>query len=320
MSIHFIHSNGKQPGAALVIVLWFIVLLTVMAGSFTLTMHRETGLIRNAKQQAISGALADGGLYYAMMMLLQSDPELKWKADGTIYEFPLGSGKVRVQIYDEAGKFDLNNTDAPVLRSVFSSVGLNDEDAESLADAVLDWRDEDDLTHLKGAEEDDYQNAGRNYGPGNSAFKSIEEFGLVFGVNYEIYRAIKPLITIYSGQAGIDRRVASRDALLALPDIDISEVEACVLSRSDPLPNSVSVCGFQGIQGVSAGGTKDKFYSIKAEARIMDDTPTAVSAIVTKKTTASGVPFTILQWSRSPVGQNSLFSRDLSNLDAEKNN
>ncbi len=313
-------SNGKQPGAALVIVLWFIVLLTVMAGSFALTMRRESGLIRNAKQQAISGALADGGLYYAMMMLLHSDPELKWKADGRIYEISLGGGKARVQIYDEAGKFDLNQTDAPVLQNLFSSVGLNDEDAESLADAVLDWRDEDDLTHLKGAEEDDYQNAGRNHGPRNGAFQSIEEFGLVLGVNYQVYKAIKPLITIYSGQPGIDPTIASKEALLAFPNIDISEVEDCILSRSDPLANSVSACEFQGIQGVSSGGNKDNFYSIRAEARTLDEMVTAVSAIVTKKTTASGVPFTTLQWSRFPVGQNSLFSREVTNFYAEKTN
>ena len=300
--MHFTHSNGKQPGAALVIVLWFIVLLTVMAGSFALTMRRETGLIRNAKQQAISGALADGVLYYAMMMLLQSDPELRWKADGTICKISLGGGKVRVQIYDEAGKFDLNHTDGPVLRNVFSSVGLNDEDAESLADAVLDWRDEDDLTHLKGAEEGDYQDDGRSYGPTNGDFQSIEEFGLVLSVTFERYRAIKPLITIYTGQPGIDPTIASKEVLLALPDIDISTVEECVLSRSDPLENSVLACEFQGIQGVSTGGKKDSFCSIRAEARVMDDAVTAVSAIVTKKTTVSGDPFTTLQWSRFPVG------------------
>ena len=197
---------------------------------------------------------------------------------------------------------------------------MNDEDAESLADAILDWRDEDDLTHLNGAEEDDYQNAGRNHGPRNGTFQSIEEFSLVLGMNYEIFRAVKPLITIYSGQPGIDPKVASREALLALPDIDISSVEECMLSRLDPLENLVLPCEFQGIQGVSAGGKKDNFYSIRAEAKIVDDTVTAVLAIVEKKTTASGEPFTTLQWSRFPVGQKSLFSQETTNCYAEKPN
>jgi len=291
-----------------------------MAGSFTLTMRRETGLIRNTKQQAIYGALADGGLYFGMMMLLQSDLDIKWKADGTVYEIPLGGGKVRVQIFDEAGKFDLNHTDGPVLRSVFSSTGLNDEDAESLADAVLDWRDDDDLTHLKGAEEDDYQDVGRDYGPRNGPFQSIEEFGLVQGVNYDVYRAIKPLITIYSGEPGIEPAVASKEALLALPDINISTVEEFILSRSENLDDSDLTNEFQGIQGVSAGGKTDNFYSIRTEARMTGDIVTAVSAIVTKKSTPSGVPFTVLQWSRFAVGQNSLFSQNATKLHVEKTN
>lgn len=296
-----------QSAVALVIVLWFIVLLTIIAGSFALTMRRESGMVRNSRDEAVSGALADGGLYFSMMMLEQQNKDNRWRSDGTVYEIPFGGGQVRIQIYDEVGKFDLNKADATVLKSVFSRTGSDDEQAESLADAILDWRDKDDLTHLKGAEKEDYEDAGRSYGPRNKPFQTLEELALVLGVNYQIYRGVRPLVTVYSSQSGIDPLTASKEALLALPNVDETTVENFLLERSE---NQAQSSVFQGIEGVNtnSGGQKDKIYSIRAEARISDDSVTAVSAIVERKETLSGEPFSILQWDRYPVGKESLFT------------
>lgn len=318
--MHCSYSIKNQSGVALVLVLWFLVLLTIMAGSFALTMRRESGLVINAKQESVSGALADGGLYYAMMMLLQSNPEEKWRSDGTNYEISFGGGQIRVQIYDEVGKFDLNKADATVLVSVFGSAGLADEKAESLADAVLDWRDNDDLTHLHGAEEDEYRDAGRDYGPRNKPFQTVDELQLVLGVSYEIYRAVKPLVTVYTSEKGVDPMSASKEALLALPNVDEAMVENFLLARSETSGSRVLASQFQGVEGISLNAKKNKFYNIRAEARIADGPVIAVSALVENKKAKSGEPFTILQWSRFPVGQDSFFSADRPNMDSDKTN
>lgn len=287
-------------------VLWFLVLLTIMAGSFALTMRRHSALVGNARDESVIGSLADGGLYFAMLMLSHPVQVQRWRADGVVYEVPLDKGQVRIQIHDEAGKYDINKADAAVLVSLFEKVGLEEEDAQSLADAVLDWRDNDDLIHLKGAEEDEYRDEGRNYGPRNKPFQTIEELRLVLGVNYELYKALKPLITVFSSK-GVDPMTASREVLLALPNVDPTVVEDFLLQRSENPKNGALASVFQGLEGIDLSGQKNKLFTIRAEARIDEGPVIGVSAVVERKTTASGEPFTVLHWERFPAGNNNLF-------------
>jgi general secretion pathway protein K len=44
-----------------------------------------------------------------------------------------------------------------------------------LVDAILDWRDEDDLHLVNGAEDPDYKAAGLPYGAKDGPFDSLEE-------------------------------------------------------------------------------------------------------------------------------------------------
>ncbi len=56
-----------QRGLALVTVLWVLMLLSLVAASFTLTTRTEINVTRNLIENAKAKALADAGVYRAIL-------------------------------------------------------------------------------------------------------------------------------------------------------------------------------------------------------------------------------------------------------------
>jgi type II secretory pathway component PulK len=81
---------------------------------------------------------------------------------------------------------------------LFGSLGIEKDKAQSLADAIADFRDGDNLRRLRGAEAADYRDAGLAWGPKNAPFQAVEELQQVFGVTPELYRRVIPYLSIFS--------------------------------------------------------------------------------------------------------------------------
>ena len=73
-----------QTGVALVLVLWILSLLSVMAGSFTLTMRRDSNVTANIRDKAQAVAIAEAGLTIAQLNLVNSDKNKRWRSQGNI--------------------------------------------------------------------------------------------------------------------------------------------------------------------------------------------------------------------------------------------
>jgi general secretion pathway protein K len=149
--------SSSHRGLALVVVLWVLVLLSLIAASFTRTTRTEVNLTRNLIDNAEAEALAEAGVYRAVLGLLAGqraidfggdleqvlqgrpasrealarrpevemarantlDPREGWRVDGTVYAWAFAGGEVRVSIQDEAGKIDLNAASDELLRGLF---------------------------------------------------------------------------------------------------------------------------------------------------------------------------------------------------------
>ncbi|MGR8932960.1 MAG: general secretion pathway protein GspK [Gammaproteobacteria bacterium] len=212
-------SRTLQPGVALVLVLWVTVLLTIMAGAFTLTLQREAKLIGNLKGRSESNALAEAGLQYALLMLSNNDPLQAWKADRRFYEVPFNGAIVKIQIGDERGKIDLNFAGRELLLKMFTGVGMELNVADKLTDAILDWRDKNDETHLNGAEQKDYEQNNLPYAPRNGPFQSIEELQFVLGMTPQLFKAVEPMLTVYSHAAKVNKAKAPAEVLKILDEM-----------------------------------------------------------------------------------------------------
>jgi general secretion pathway protein K len=290
-----------QRGLALIAVLWAIALLSIMAGSFSLTLQRDSGLLRTAQDRAKGLALAEAGVNYAMLMLGATDPALRWRGDGVDYEVAFPIGSVRVRIFDEAGKLDINAAQEVTLRSIFTQITGNPDAAAQLSDAVLDWRDPDDMKRPQGAEAAEYTAAGKNYVPQNRIFQTLEELQMVQGMTPALYKKIEPLLTTHSRQAGINPVKASRETLLALPGLDEKTVDAYIQQRRFTLPNTPPP-PLQLPPGIPVSAAADLAYTIIAETQTQEGARVGLKTVVTRQGGRGPLPFSYASWKPLALG------------------
>jgi general secretion pathway protein K len=289
--------RDRSRGVALVIVLWVSVMLAVVAASFIVERRSDFLIVRNSTSMARAQAAADAGVQRALLDAFRADqsPDT-WKRDGTVHEWTFDGIPVRVEMRDESGKIDINSASDALLRGLLLSVGLNDDDATKLLDAILDWRDSDSLTRPHGAEEADYRAAGLTYRPANAPFQSIEELQLVLGMRPELYRRIAPMITVFSRQPGVNTTLASREALLAIPTVTAEMVDQYLAQREQARVAGLPLPIFP--QGVAFNSAGSLLTNVRAEARLDDGTYFAREAVALVRATPRR-PVTFVQWRES---------------------
>ncbi len=234
----------RQRGIALVIVLWFIALLSILALGFSKSMRSEAQITHNLLAANEARHLARAAVERGIYDLLQArgQPAAIFFPDQP-HSFQLGTATVTYYIEDERGKININQAPKELIEGLLTNLDL-DLDAEtvdSITDAILDWRDDNDLRRLNGAEAADYRAAGMAE-PGNRPFEHPEELLQVMGMNAAIFARLAPFITLYTADAKINQDSAWREVLLALPGVSNSEVNAIMDARqaiSSDTPNGV---------------------------------------------------------------------------------
>lgn len=243
-----IHS---EKGVALLMVLWVLTVLMVIVLSFSLMARTETYATLAFKERMEMKFLAEAAIQRGIQEILymKQNPQLAqlegsdiWKTDGTPYSGRLGEGDYSVRITDESGKIDintLNDTSGIILKALLTQMGVEDENADTIVDSILDWKDADDLVRLHGAESDYYMSLPNPYKAKNVNFDTLEELLLVKGVTYEIFfgsegkRGLVDFITINSNMNVINVNAAPKEVLMAVPGITPEIADAIVGYRQN---------------------------------------------------------------------------------------
>ncbi|CAN7216636.1 type II secretion system protein GspK [Pseudoxanthomonas sp. LjRoot168] len=274
----------RMHGAALLLVLWLVALLTALVGAYALTARMEALQGRVGSRGAIAQEVARAGIEYALVRVADRNPETHWQPNGRPYAWTFDGQQVQVRIVDETGKVDLNQADVPLLSRLMQALGEPADASDALAAAIVDWRDADNLTQpVGGAEDSDYAAAEREYGAKDAPFDTVAEVEQVLGMTPDLYARLAPFLTLYSGRAQPDATYAPGPVLQAM-GVDAA---AWLAQR-----NATGVTG--GPQLVGAGsGT----YSIQSRARLADGREASVRTVV--RAGASPVPgsaYTLLRW------------------------
>jgi len=291
----------RQSGVALVLVMWIAILLTVIASSFIYEARTDQLVVRNTISMARAEAIADAAVQRAVFELYRSDNQPDaWRRDGAVRDWTFEGVPIKIEIRDESGKIDVNTAADALLRGLLLSAGIGAEEAASILDAILDWRDPDMLKRVNGAEEPEYRAARLTYRPANAPFQAIEELQLVLGMRPDIYRKLVPSITVYSRQTGVNPMLASREVLLAIPGITAPIADAYIARREqarlagEPVPTLPEAAGF------SANLTPTA--SIRAEARLEDGTVFVRDAVaLLRPTPRKAVTFIAWRESTAPT-------------------
>lgn len=228
----------RQRGIALMLVMWVLTLLTVMAVSLTVSRRTEIALTDNHVESARFRALAEAAIAYTALHYMTPEAQIDeeqgtgWRPDGQPRTWTFAGSELSLSVFNESSRYDLNQLQPETLRTLLEVLGLTSEDADTLAAAIVDWRDEDDLVLLNGAEDSDYEQAGRALGAKDAPYEAVEELRQVLGMTPEIYRRLAPEVSVEGGSAQPVERFASPAVLATLKGVTLDEAREEIAERN----------------------------------------------------------------------------------------
>lgn len=281
-----------QGGMALVTVLWLVTLLSILAVSVSMASRGDVDIARGAVDSAQARSAAEAGVYAAIAGLLLEQPE-RWQGNGVPRELDFDGIDVRVTLQDEAGRIDLNVGNESLLRGLLLHSGVGEEDADRFLDAIADWKDADQMARMHGAEAQSYVNAGRQYVPRDGKFVTVEELRLVLPMTDEVFRRMRPALTVYGSTPGVNPMLAPRPVLLALGfgGGDEAVIDAYLLSRlGGPSP------GVPGLSLSSLSPASGRAFSVDVTAYHPGGAVARINAIVELDRANREKPYAIREW------------------------
>jgi general secretion pathway protein K len=203
--------SRQQAGAALLLALWALFLLSAMVIAWALDLNSRLTLTGNASRVLEAEAMASSGAEVAL------NPSVE--PGSLALHGSLGRNQTyEARIVGEGGRLNLNwivSGENPqriaLLRKYLEVKGVDLNERDRMIDTLLDYVDPDDLPRLNGAE------SGPGYQPRNALLQHLEELKLIPG--WEKFTANPDWdadFTLYSS-GPVDLAWASRDILLSLP-------------------------------------------------------------------------------------------------------
>ncbi len=234
----------SSNGIALLMVLWVLAILSTIAISFSYMTRLEAGASYNAKELQKAAFLAEAGINKAIVELFYRKKfpheEESWPVNGSVRQVDFGDkGVIKIKIFPERAKVDLNKANELILRGLFDAVEVDPDIQDIIIDSIQDWKDEDDLVRLNGAEDEYYMSLDNPYNTKNAPFDTIEELLLVKGITEDIFygsqdrRGVKDFLTVYSYSDKIYINAAEREVLMALPNMTGEAVDRIVEYREN---------------------------------------------------------------------------------------
>lgn len=273
-TIAFIPPNGALPkfgrrsragrrGSALIVALWTLIALTLLVGSMAFDMRVEAQITSHYRKRVKAQALAQAGVEWAKMILVQSR-EVDPTAPDTMDEDPtylnamhirrgmgvqgarteMGDGAFIVDIIPEGSRRNVNRMKREDWEAMLEEAYVPEDLWEELYDCFKDWTDRDDNHELNGAESDDPYYEERGYACKNAAVDTIDELLLIKGFDETILyggpspdedgepiRGIAQWLTTW-GDGKININNATPEVLMTVPGIAEWEVDAIIEGRT----------------------------------------------------------------------------------------
>ena len=283
-----------QRGIALIAVLWVTAFLTIIASTVAHQSRSSLQMTKNRIDLLKVRQAAEGAILMTVADLMNAPEQLGAFRGGELARFTIDNVEVAVALFDESGKIDLNTAPTVVLQSLLLEIGLDESASTSIANAIIDWRDQDSLVRAGGAEDADYFSAGLGYGSKDDNFQRIEELSLVYGVSPQLYAALFPFVTVYTQDLGVNLEVASAVVRRAVDNAGqlrtgSSAVPEEELSEEDLLED---VEDFSSLTG-------GYIYTVQAKARNKNGVSKQYSAIIRLDRGNTYEPFTVLKWTQT---------------------
>lgn len=261
------HGPADHRASTLLLVLWAIMLM-----SFAVM-----GLVEHLRRGVDESIYAEKEFRARLLLqsarTLSAHPDIEWGdpllsqtiSSVSSYQINLSTEGVRLAINQIAA----NPEQRRFAQRLFEKWGLESDQAETLAESIVDWIDADDRPRSHGAERDYYLPLGNPHFPFNRPFDDLEDIILVRGAEeLDLARPDwRDFFTLY-GDGTIDLHRVSADILEVLLAVSPSEISRFVSARRGPdgIPDTID----------------DARFSSLAQVRALLDVPEANYAAVAK--------------------------------------
>ena len=189
----------NEKGIIIVVVMWIMVIMGIIGLAFHNACNIDLNINQNLllSQEVLS--YAEAGIEAAKAEIrndstLASSLNDTWHDNDDLYrDISIGRGYYRLVydkldtdtqmhfgVLDEASKLNVNTANEEMLMALPNM-------EESIAQSILDWRDQDEEARPQGAEADYYYSLPEPYHIKNNLFDTLEELLLVKGVEQEIF-------------------------------------------------------------------------------------------------------------------------------------
>jgi len=221
---------NTTEGFALLAVLWTITAVTVLTGTAITVARLGSATTRNRVLLARAGWARE-----ACTEILQARWASPLGPTARLDSVDLGRGSwCAATLEDPSAKLNLNLADRSALVTVLQAVVHRSAAADSLVDALLDWRDPDAVPRPLGDE-----SSGNRNGP----FADVWELRYVRGFTDPLVARLAPFLTT-RGTGAINVNAAPQEVLAALPGITEETVRIVMMhGGSAPLPNADALAG-----------------------------------------------------------------------------
>ncbi len=232
----------NRTGSALLVVLAMLGMIAILAAVASRAISGAALEMSTARAVSLSEADLHAGIELGAAAILKLGDSMR-SADAVA---DLTHRHLSVHITNERARIDLNAASKPLLTALFVASGVDENEAETLATAVRNWRGGSAsqklvaptpglATHGPGLSTfdtpiDDTKNV-RQQTIGTRYFLHPTQLASVPGFSKQLVKAILPLVTLANGSNQIDPFIASRGVLEALPGTTPSQVEGFMAAR-----------------------------------------------------------------------------------------
>ncbi len=221
-----IRSRADQAGAALMLALWALFVLSAMVIAWALDINTRLTVNGQAARVMEAEAMASSGGEIALHPAV--------KPGSPLLRGSLSPGQsFEARITGEGGRLNINWAVAgenparlELLRKFLETKGVDLNERDHMIDCLLDWADPDNLVRLNGAEADG------NYRPANTLLTRADDLKRVRGWEDFMARPEAADEFTVNSTGPVDLLWASRDLLLSLPGMEPAQVDQFLKYRA----------------------------------------------------------------------------------------
>ena len=221
----------SRRGSTLVAVFWLISVMALYIFTAIQLLDYEDRLISGQVDGSRADQMAEMGIAVACNPVVERSDYLLLEQ-----QFP-GDVGFTAKIESEGSRFNINSLlmnrgdgadpDKALLREMFVEWGADEDFAQEVVDALVDWVDENELEELNGAEYPYYEELGFLNRPYNRPFYSLDEMRLVRGMEdlEPLYPGWRDWFTIWSS-GGLDVNEADPEKLARAAEVSIDDASS----------------------------------------------------------------------------------------------